>query len=66
LNSGNPVARIKRRMSYYRFIARTDDSRSESLGIMDLRHDGDARSFASRVIGDMMHTHPGGLWHMDP
>jgi hypothetical protein len=67
LNSGNPVARIERAMPCYQFAARTEDSQVEKLGVMDLRHDGDALSFADAIIRDLMHTHPAvyGSWTLD-
>ena len=54
-------------MPYYQFVARTGDAQSENLGVMDLRDDGDAVSFAHGVICDLMHTHPTvyGSWILD-
>lgn len=54
-------------MPYYQFVARTEDAQSENLGVMDLRHDGDAVSFAHGVIRDLMHTHSTvyGSWTLD-
>jgi hypothetical protein len=45
-------------MPYFQFVARTEDSQTENLGVMNLRDDGDALSFARAVIHDLMHTHP--------
>ena len=54
-------------MPYFQFIARTEDSQTENLGVVNLRHDGDALSFARAVIHDLMHTHPEvyGSWTLD-
>jgi hypothetical protein len=54
-------------MPYYQFVARTGDAQTENLGVMDLRHDGDAVSFGHGVIRDLMHTHPTvyGSWTLD-
>jgi hypothetical protein len=46
-------------MPYYRFVARTEDFHTEDdLGLMELRQDPEAVSFAGGMIHDLMHTHP--------
>ena len=46
-------------MPYYQFVARTEDSQVEKLGVMDLRHDGDALSFADAIIRDLSTSNRG-------
>ena len=54
-------------MPCYRFLARTEDHKTENLGVMELGHDGDALSFAGGIIRDLMHSHPAvyGGWTLD-
>jgi hypothetical protein len=54
-------------MPYYQFVARTEDSQVENLGVMDLRHDGDALSFADTIIRDFNAYASGvyGSWTLD-
>ena len=49
-------------MPYYQFVARTGDAQSENLGVMDLRDDGDAVSFAHGIISRSDAHESDGLW----